>query len=331
MVLAKVAEEAGPPSPTFKCDVCEDDEHPADATHWCPDCKGFMCANCVQSHSTNRMLKKHSLQTIEHHTASGGSGGGGGLSAHQGCAKHDGNPFGFFCSTCMVLLCTSCAILDHPKGDSHDVGDLATMVARFTRLLATAAAPLEQQSVALEQAMAMVEAVKGSIAQYKQAADGAVKSAAADMRRAAVRFEKRGLAASKAVADQKEAVLNEQVATLEEALRRGARAAPALRLVLRARRRGPRRPHRAGAGWAKAPPVRGRSEPHGAPHAGGDDHAAAWAGAACGARAPVGAAGDGQPAVRWQAGGGDRRDRRAWGSGGPRCGGGQLHCDRCGG
>jgi hypothetical protein len=58
----------------------------------------------------------------------------------------------------MALLCTSCAILER-KGNSHETGDLDTMAARFTKVLAVSASPLEQQSIALHQAVARVKAV----------------------------------------------------------------------------------------------------------------------------------------------------------------------------
>ena len=90
----------------------------------------------------------------------------------------------------------------------------------FMQKLAESAVPLEQQRVALDQALVAVEAVKGGIKKHKEIADGAVKAAAADIRRAYVRYEARGLAVVKKVADTKLAVLNEQQRILREAKER---------------------------------------------------------------------------------------------------------------
>lgn len=207
MVLLKVA--AGLAPPTFKCDNCDDEEAtPADATHWCTVCNACMCATCVQPHFTMKMLKKHLLQTVKEYIANGAAGGGGALGVH-GCTVHDGRPLELYCATCAVLLCTMCAIIGH-KGDSHDTGELAPMAARLKRELAEAAGPLELQLSAMDRAIKAIKVELAGVDQSQAAASAVVKSSAADLRRATVRFERRGLTAIKHVADEKRASLSTQ-------------------------------------------------------------------------------------------------------------------------
>jgi hypothetical protein len=162
-------------------------------------------------------LKKHSVQTVDEYATSIASGGG--PSEHQGCPEHN-KPLEVFCATCMVLLCMTCAFLEHPKGVDHDVGDLSTMSTRMLKQLATAVVPVEQQQEKLAQAVVTVKAAKAGLAQNKKTADAAVEASAKAMRQAEVRYVARGKAAVKEVADTKNAVLDEQLLALKNAQER---------------------------------------------------------------------------------------------------------------
>jgi hypothetical protein len=155
-----------------------------------------------------KMLKKHLLQTVKEYIANGAAGGGGALGVH-GCTVHDGRPLELYCATCAVLLCTMCAIIGH-KGDSHDTGELAPMAARLKRELAEAAGPLELQLSAMDRAIKAIKVELAGVDQSEAVASAVVKSSAADLRRATVRFETRGLTAIKHVADEKRASLSTQ-------------------------------------------------------------------------------------------------------------------------
>jgi hypothetical protein len=161
-----------------------------------------------------KMLKRHPTQTIEEHiininiTNCRARPCGGVLDVH-GCTVHSGQPFETFCLTCAVPLCSICATIGH-KGDSHDTGVLATMAARLKRELAEAATPLELQLVAVDRALEAIAAELAGVDQTKNAAIGVVKQSAVNMRRATVRFENRGLASIKQVADEKSATLRKQ-------------------------------------------------------------------------------------------------------------------------
>jgi hypothetical protein len=159
----------------------------------------------------------HSVQTVDEYAASIASGGG--PSAHEGCSKHN-KPLEVFCATCMVPLCMTCAFLEHPKGDDHDVGDLSTMSTRMLEKLTTSVIPVEQQQEKLAQAVVTVKAVKAGLAQNKKTADAAVEASAKSMRQAEVRYVTRGKAAVKEMVDTKNAALDEQLLALKNAQER---------------------------------------------------------------------------------------------------------------
>jgi hypothetical protein len=154
-----------------------------------------------------KALKKHPLQTIDECT--------GGPSAHVGCSKHS-EPFKIFCATCMVPLCSTCAVIDH-KGGSHDLRQLSTMATRFVEKLAEKAAPVEQQQAKLAEAVVKVKAVKASIATNKKAAHAVVDATEKAIRQAATRYAARSNAAVNEAAAAKNAVLDDQLVILIDA------------------------------------------------------------------------------------------------------------------
>jgi FtsZ-binding cell division protein ZapB len=91
----------------------------AQATRFCEQCAKFLCGFCVSAHSRQRATTGHTLLTMnELKTAAASSRRRrSSLRGHQSgenCKKHPDQKLEFFCKTCCLILCTKCALMEHP-------------------------------------------------------------------------------------------------------------------------------------------------------------------------------------------------------------------------
>jgi hypothetical protein len=186
MVLAGVV-AAGGPAPTPKCDTCDDEANPADATHWCPKCEAHFCEECVKPHFTKRFFKQHPLLTVAEHEAAPGGAHGSTGSLTEGCQLHH-KPREYYCRSCHAIGCAACIITGH-NGDGHDTGLLEEMVGPLRIALQQCEGPLGTRCKVLRAGMDSMQAMRAALDDNEVAAladvDQATTAARQELNKAA--------------------------------------------------------------------------------------------------------------------------------------------------
>jgi hypothetical protein len=162
MVLGGV--DDAQPVPT-KCDDCDDETNPANATHWCPKCEAHFCEECVKPHFSKSRLKRHPLLTVEEHNAAPGG-------AKEGCQLHH-KPCDYFCRSCHTVGCAACIITNH-KDHVHDTGLLEEMVGPLRIALQQCGGPLGTRCKDLREGMDAVQTTSAALDEHEVAALAAV-------------------------------------------------------------------------------------------------------------------------------------------------------------
>ncbi|XP_033107881.1 tripartite motif-containing protein 2-like [Anneissia japonica] len=90
---------------------CEKDKK---ASHYCPECKQYICSTCFDNHKRFPALKSHKLHSIEDVQSMTPLQFS---SLHrQQCALHN-EILKFYCKCCETVVCMHCAITDHCDGN----------------------------------------------------------------------------------------------------------------------------------------------------------------------------------------------------------------------
>jgi hypothetical protein len=179
MVLAGVAAACGP-GPAPKCDDCEDEDNPADATHWCAKCEAHFCGGCVKLHFTVKSLKKHPLQTVQERIAAVGCAHGGSGGASTECHLHH-KPHEFYCRSCHAIGCSTCIITGH-KDHSHDTELLVVMVGPLRATLKQCGDQLGGHCSVVHEGIDHVRTTRAALDRNEKVALAAVDQAAKEVR-----------------------------------------------------------------------------------------------------------------------------------------------------
>eukprot|EP00729_Bicosta_minor_P006328 gene6328-biopygen25914 len=128
------------PAPPPTCDICEEDE----ATKHCGDClkNKFFCDGCFASS----------------HNAS---------AAPPKCRIHPDEALKFFCDTCGILVCATCAVLEH---NGHDLKPMEQVCSEHKDAIA---AEVAQTVVARDEVVAAKTALEGVCDQVRQNGEAA--------------------------------------------------------------------------------------------------------------------------------------------------------------
>jgi hypothetical protein len=91
----------------------------ANATHYCELCSKFLCQLCVSMHSRQRATVGHTLVTMQELQSDAGRGVLGRrsslrLDTTEFCVKHPDHKLDLFCVSCNMIVCSKCALLEHP-------------------------------------------------------------------------------------------------------------------------------------------------------------------------------------------------------------------------
>jgi hypothetical protein len=176
MVLAGVL-DAGPVA-TPKCDDCDDEANPADASHWCPNCKAHFCEDCIKPHFKRRAFKDHPLLTVEEHKTATGGAHGNPVTATEGCQLHH-KPREYYCRSCHTIGCATCIISGH---NGHDTGPLDEMVGPLRITLKQCGGPLGTRCKVLRAGMDSMQAMRAALDENEVAALEAVDQATTEAR-----------------------------------------------------------------------------------------------------------------------------------------------------
>jgi hypothetical protein len=177
MVLAGVV-AARAPGPIPKCDDCNNEGSPADATHWCPKCEAHFCSVCVHPHFAVNSLKKHPVLPIDEHRAAGGGALGTGCASTK-CHLHH-KPHEYFCRSCHAIGCAACIITGH-NGEDHDTGLLEEMVVPLRLVLKQCGVQLGVHCSVLHAGMDTVQATLAAVNQNEATALVAAEQAAKEL------------------------------------------------------------------------------------------------------------------------------------------------------
>jgi len=91
----------------------------ANATHYCEQCSKFLCQLCVSMHSRQRATVGHTLVTMQELQSEAGRGSLGRRSSFrldttEFCSKHPDHKLDLVCVSCNMVVCSKCALLEHP-------------------------------------------------------------------------------------------------------------------------------------------------------------------------------------------------------------------------
>ena len=99
----------------------------------CQTCQQFMCDKCQKSHKRVRATANHQFISLDDYfkpdqNSSSPAGFGSTRSASKNrishCSEHPHLPIDSFCKTCMISICSACAVKKHPKHDFCPIEDV---------------------------------------------------------------------------------------------------------------------------------------------------------------------------------------------------------------
>ncbi len=141
------------------CNLCEDKN---EATHFCFDCPMFICANCHKMHKKIPSLSNHTVATLKEISDGKIAMKKTKPKRHPECKSHDGEVMRFYCTTCDVMICRDCTVIDHCK-PQHEYMDCNQASSTYKQSLAQLMTPLKEILKNLEQSQATVSTKKANL------------------------------------------------------------------------------------------------------------------------------------------------------------------------
>ncbi|XP_038062652.1 E3 ubiquitin-protein ligase TRIM56-like [Patiria miniata] len=93
------------------CETCDDGN---EATHRCLDCAQNVCTHCRGTQLRTAATSNHMIVSMED-IREGKVTVTKNLPTHPECPNHEGESTRFFCTTCEMLICRDCTVIDHCK------------------------------------------------------------------------------------------------------------------------------------------------------------------------------------------------------------------------
>ncbi|XP_071787384.1 E3 ubiquitin-protein ligase TRIM33-like [Asterias amurensis] len=157
------------------CNLCEEKNK---ATHFCYDCPMFICANCYKMHKKIPSLLSHTVATLKDVRNGKTAMKKTKPKRHPECQTHEGEVMWFYCTTCDVMICQACTVIDH-RNPQHEYIDCNQASSTYKQSLTQLFTPLEETMKKLEQSQATAStmkdnlniAVKRTMAEVKNTAD----------------------------------------------------------------------------------------------------------------------------------------------------------------
>ncbi|XP_038062838.1 tripartite motif-containing protein 2-like [Patiria miniata] len=187
------------------CDICEGGK---EATQRCLDCGQNSCSVCSKIHlrfasSSNHQvaplddIREGKVTLVKNHKRQ-----------HPKCPTHEGEVARFFCTTCKMLICRDCAVVNHCKPEhSYVETDEATSV--FKQSFAELFTPLENSMMELQKARENVSRMKEHLGVTARRITTEVKDRADEIRAEVTAQENRILDAIQNIQTDREQKLDE--------------------------------------------------------------------------------------------------------------------------
>ncbi|XP_078678176.1 E3 ubiquitin-protein ligase TRIM71-like [Branchiostoma floridae x Branchiostoma belcheri] len=116
--------------PGVPCQVCEGGREQAKL--WCTDCAMLLCESCTVMHRKVPATRDHELVSQD---VLEGKEGMERLHRKRYCDKHKSQEMVFYCESCNVLVCTSCAVINHKPGRAHNLEEITTVAQKKKEML----------------------------------------------------------------------------------------------------------------------------------------------------------------------------------------------------
>ncbi|XP_071786898.1 uncharacterized protein [Asterias amurensis] len=136
------------------CKLCKDKN---EATHFCFDCPAIFCANCYQVHQ-----KSHTVNTLKDISDGKIASKDRKRKRRPECQTHEGEVMWFYCTTCDVMICQVCTVIDHCK-PQHEYIDCNQTSSTYKQSLAQLFTPHEETMKKLEQSQATASTMKDNL------------------------------------------------------------------------------------------------------------------------------------------------------------------------
>ncbi|XP_033646267.1 E3 ubiquitin-protein ligase TRIM56-like [Asterias rubens] len=187
------------------CNLCEEKNN---ATHFCYDCPMFICANCYKMHKKIPSLLSHTVATLKDVRDGKTAMKKTKPKRHPECQTHEGEVMWFYCTTCDVMICRDCTVIDHCK-PQHEYIDCNQASSTYKQSLAQLFTPLEETMKKLDQSQATASTMKDNL-------NIAVKRTIADVKNRADEIRAEVTAQESRIMDEIQTILKDQNKSLEE-------------------------------------------------------------------------------------------------------------------
>ncbi|XP_071787024.1 E3 ubiquitin-protein ligase TRIM33-like [Asterias amurensis] len=182
------------------CKLCKDKN---EATHFCFDCPAIFCANCFKVHQ-----KSHTVNTLKDISDGKIASKDRKPKRRPECQTHEGEVMRFYCTTCDVMICRDCTVIDH-RNPQHEYIDCNQASSTYKQSMAQLFTPLEETMKKLEQSQATASTMKDNL-------NIAVKRTMADLKNRADEIRAEVTAQESRIMDEIKTILKDRNKKLEE-------------------------------------------------------------------------------------------------------------------
>ncbi|XP_038062337.1 tripartite motif-containing protein 2-like [Patiria miniata] len=160
------------------CDVCEGGN---EATQRCLDCGHNSCLVCSRIHLRFPSSSNHNVVPLEEIREGKVTVTKKHQKQHPKCLIHEGEVTRFFCTTCEVLICRDCTVIDHCKPE-HSYIDRNLATSTYKQSLAELFSPLENTMKELQKSREKVSRMKEDLGVTVKRVMTEVQDRAAELR-----------------------------------------------------------------------------------------------------------------------------------------------------
>ncbi|XP_038062723.1 E3 ubiquitin-protein ligase TRIM56-like [Patiria miniata] len=209
------------------CDVCEEDN---EATQRCLDCGQYMCSVCSRMHLRFAATSNHKVAPLKDIREGKVTVTKKHLKQHPKCLIHEGEVARFFCTSCELLICRDCTVINHRMPEhTYIERDEATSV--FKQSLAELFTPLENTMLHIQKSREEVFRMKENLGVTVKRVMTEVQDKAAEIRAEVTAKENRIVDDIKNIQTDREQKLEECEKTMCLALERFAHSLDTAREV----------------------------------------------------------------------------------------------------
>ncbi|XP_071787379.1 transcription intermediary factor 1-alpha-like [Asterias amurensis] len=187
------------------CNLCEEKNK---ATHFCYDCPMFICANCYKMHKKIPLLLSHTVATLKDVRNGKTAMKKTKPKRHPECQTHEGEVMWFYCTTCDVMICQACTVIDH-RNPQHEYIDCNQASSTYKQSLTQLFTPLEETMKKLEQSQATASTMKDNL-------NIAAKRTMAEVKNRADEIRAEVTAQESCIMDEIQTILKDRNKKLEE-------------------------------------------------------------------------------------------------------------------